>query len=511
MARQHPNPRLAALLHEAGWGPAKLARAINDLGAAQGLSLTYDRSSVAHWLTGSRPRPPIPELAASALSRGAGRLVTAEETGLLREGNGIPAGGLASEGLGAGGLPSGGPAVEGLPVDGPASEGLPAGGPASGGLTSGGLTSGGLALEGPLFGGVTPGGNVVVRLAELCRADAVPIRRARLASTAYSLAATAAPAWNPREHGLSVPPTRGGRRRATPEAVARLHRMTAVFADLMERHGGAHARSALTAYLAEDTVRLLTAQGTPELRRELFTGAAQLAHLLARMSMDAGSPSLAQRYFTAALDLAREADDRRLYAITLRAMSLQALHLGFREHAWHLAEAAIDTAGPGADPSTRAFLLSQRAVVHAYARHRREAVNDLRTAEIQHDRATSPGGPFDAYPRPGLDFQRGQALSALGDTAQAAQALTVAAEARADDRHRPLALTRARLAETLLPLGRLEESCVHWHAFLDHYPSLRSAPADQALTQLGASLRAFRRQPQAAAVLRRARGVVRSP
>ncbi|MFJ1747371.1 hypothetical protein ACIOJD_14155 [Streptomyces sp. NPDC088116] len=446
MARQQPNQRLASLLNEADWNQADLARAVNDLGAAQGLPLRYDRTSVAHWLTGSRPRPPVPDLVALAFSRRSGRLVTTEETGLARPRR---------------------------------------------------------TADAPLLRQQPETGDVMDQLAALCRADADPARRAVLADSAYSLATPAAPAWDPGRP--SAVRLRAAGSRATIADVQRLHRMTLVFADLLERHGGAHARSALTAYLAEDTSSLLAAPASPAMRRELFTVAGQLTHLIARMSMDAGYHSLAQRYFTTALGLAGEADDRRLYSITLRAMSLQAVFLGFRVHAAHLADAAVDTAGPRTDPSTRAFLLSQRALTHAHAQHRHEAFRDLTAAEAEQARATSPPGPFTSYPRPGLDYQRGRSLLALGEAAQAAQALTVAVEARADDRHRSRALTHARLAETLISLGRLEESCVHWNAFLDHYPSLRSAGADQALRLLRKSLRGFRRQPHAAAVLRRAR------
>ncbi|MFD5748731.1 hypothetical protein [Streptomyces sp. NPDC127033] len=453
MARGQPNSHLAALLGEARWSAAELARAVNGLGAAQDLPLRYDRTSVAHWLAGSRPRPPVPTLVAAAFSRRSGRLVTAEETGLAQHG------------------PS---------------------------------------ADEPVLPHQSQRDDVLDRLAALCRADTDPARRAPLAGSAYDLAAV--PTWrgaHPARPTPGRPPALVPR--ATAADLRRTQWMVLVFAELMERHGGAHARTAAAAYVADDIGGLLTAPAPPALRRELFTGAGQLTHLLARMSMDAGHQGLAQHYFTASLGIAREAGDRRLYAITLRAMSLQALHLGFVQHARHLADAAVETAGPRADPSTRAFLLSQRGLSHAHARHRHEAVRDLTTAETQHDRATSPAGPFTSYPHPGLDYQRGRTLLAPGEPVQALRALDTAAGARADDRHRSGALTRARLAETLLALGRLEESCVHWHVFLDHYPSLRSATADRALRRLRTSLRGFRHQPHAADVLRRARSLTPRP
>lgn len=448
MARRQPNRRLAVLLKESHWSPAELAREVNHLGRAQGLTLRYDRTSVAHWLTGSRPRPPIPDLVASAFTRRTERLVTTEETGLAQPGH---------------------------------------------------------TTDDPLLQAHVGQDDVVDQLTTLSRADADPARRPPLIGSAYSLTANASPGWQPEPSGLV--PSRATGTQVTPEEITALREMSTVFAGLMERRGGAHARSALATYLTDDTSRLLVSPAPASLRRQLFTSTAELTHLLARMTMDAGYPSLAQRYFIAALSLGRQAEDQRIYAVTLRAMSLQAMRLGFHQKAWQLADTAVDTAGPSADPATLAFLLSQRAVTHAHARHRQQAFDDLVAAEKQHDRASSPPGPFSTYPRPGLDYQRAQTLLALGDKAGAVEALISSAAARSGDRHRSRALTHARLAATLLPLGRLEECCLHWHAFLDHYPSLNLAPAEQALRHLRESLRGFRREPHAASVLRRARTV----
>lgn len=76
MARRQPNEPLAALLVEARWSAGELARAVNALGEAHALTLRYDRASVAHWIKGSRPRAPVPEFVAGALSRHTCRLVT---------------------------------------------------------------------------------------------------------------------------------------------------------------------------------------------------------------------------------------------------------------------------------------------------------------------------------------------------------------------------------------------------------------------------------------------------
>lgn len=74
--RRGPNHRLRALLKEADWTQESLARAVNTLGTEIGAVLRYDRTAVAHWLSGTQPRPPVPQLTAEALSRRIGRSVS---------------------------------------------------------------------------------------------------------------------------------------------------------------------------------------------------------------------------------------------------------------------------------------------------------------------------------------------------------------------------------------------------------------------------------------------------
>ncbi|MFF8501479.1 hypothetical protein ACF07L_12640 [Streptomyces anulatus] len=83
MPKKTRNTRLAALQQDARWTNGDLAREVNRLGTLHGLRLAYDRTTVAHWLSGARPRPPVPALVAEVLSRRLGRLVTPEWTGLV--------------------------------------------------------------------------------------------------------------------------------------------------------------------------------------------------------------------------------------------------------------------------------------------------------------------------------------------------------------------------------------------------------------------------------------------
>lgn len=451
MSRRAPNRQLAALLVEANWSAGDLARAINFLGPTAGVTLSYDRTSVAHWLSGSRPRPPIPDLAARALSRRSGRVITPQDTGLPQP-------------------PSGRTARSPDP----------------------------LGESNPLR-----------RLATLCRQDADPARRAPLtASTAYSLTALTLPDWTHQPRTATL----NSRERAascTSSDVRTLQEMAEVFASLTSAHGGGHARSALAAYLTDDAERMLVAPATFEVHQHLCTATAQLTHLLGVMTEDAGYAGLAQRYYRTALDFAHQADDQATYSITLRTMSLQALNLGHPSQAHALAQTALDTAGPAATAAIRSFLLAQRALTYAAVRQPRLAREDLRAAYRQHERASSPPGPFSSYPRAGLDYHAARTFSTLGEPANAVTSLTHAARHRFPTHGKAWALTHARLAEALVNLGELEAACNHWHTFLDHYPSLHSTQINQALTRLRQSAGAFPRQARAVSLLHRARTLER--
>lgn len=83
-----PNQRLRALLREAGWSGARLAREVNALAAEHRRSLHYDRSAVSHWLAGTQPRAPAPQFVAEALSRRLGRRIDVQDTGLTGRAHG---------------------------------------------------------------------------------------------------------------------------------------------------------------------------------------------------------------------------------------------------------------------------------------------------------------------------------------------------------------------------------------------------------------------------------------
>ncbi|WP_428957331.1 hypothetical protein [Streptomyces sp. cg35] len=449
MSERRGNEALAALLAEARWSAAELARAVNTLGTAQGLRLRYDRSSVAHWLAGSRPRRPVPDLAAAALTRRTGRLITPHSTGLAQTTHAPPL-------------------VTHIPA----------------------------RRE-----------HLVQQLLDLWRQDADPHQRVFLTRTSYSLAALDLSPWAAAPQSAQLKAT------DAPDVAARLqthHEMTHTFAGLAERHGSRTIRPLLAAYLADSAAPTLMQPAPGETgQRDLFTATAQLTHLLAGMADDSGHHGLAQRYYLSALHLTRAVDDARQYAITLRAMSAHALRLRLPQQALHLAETAVAVLGSGDDGAAQAFLLTQRAHANASTGRAQEARADLHAAERHHERASSTPGPFDAYPRAALDYQRYQTLIALRDDSQALTALEVSAHHRPVAERRATALTQARLAETHLAQGRLDEALPHARSFLSAYPHLHSAHVDTAHQHLDYALAQYPGQPQAIALREQVRNLIR--
>ncbi|MEU9184180.1 hypothetical protein AB0D14_06350 [Streptomyces sp. NPDC048484] len=445
MACKTPNVRLAELLKEADWGGADLARAMNSLSSTRQSWVRYDRTTVAHWLTGSRPRPPGPALLVEALSRRLKRPVTAADAGLAKS----------------------------YPPH---------------------TTLHRLTLDEPA---------AVRTLSALLRAETA-INRRHSADAAYM--PFAVPALKAAVGDLLTKAPHPARPEAT-SAMVELEDMTHTFARLFHLYGSGPVRRLLAHYLDEEVIPLLTERPG---RLPLLGGASQLAHLLADMNVDATNDAAAQRYYHLSYALAHQAGNRVQAAITLRALSAQACHLGHIGYAAQLSDAAVDAGGGDAPAGTKSFLLAQQALMQARQGRPRVALSTLGTAERAHEQATSMDGPFTDYPRPALDYQRAQVFFALGEGRHVQQAFEASLHHRENGQHRALALTQARYAQTLLHNGYLEAASRYWLDFLDHYPHVRSTLARQELGVLLRCLTPHRRQRQAADVLERASLYTRS-
>ncbi|MEW2294730.1 hypothetical protein ABZ719_18825 [Streptomyces sp. NPDC006743] len=295
----------------------------------------------------------------------------------------------------------------------------------------------------------------------------------------------------PVRHGAAV----------TGADVERVRFVVSQFAAGWYRYGGGHARTALASCLGEDVGRLLARPAPPTVGAELLPAIAHLAHLLGEMSADAGHQGLAQRYYLLALETATEADDHHTRAITLRAMSVQAVRMKALRYAADLVDAAVTSAAASAGGDLRAFVLVQQAHVRALRGERDSAYRDLAAAERALGRAEDRRGVFFQYPRAGFAYRQGQTLHRLGDARPALDALRYAAAERPACEHRLRALSQARTALVLLERGRLDEACLHGRIFAEEFPFVRSHRSVLALRELRARLMPFRRLPEAAALL----------
>jgi hypothetical protein len=467
MAAQHEsNERLRALLAEAHWTGQGLARAVNAVGAESGRRLRYTRASVAHWLAGVRPRPPVPELIAEAFSRRLGRPITVRAAGLAGPGRGAAADAARWS-------------------------------------------------AGPAAGTV---GDTAAALAELGGADADPARRAELRNAVYTL--TPPPPPPPAPPPSSTPSPAAPRRGATgrpgqwwPGQIEAAAWVANFFSAADAAFGGGHARSALAAYLASDIAPWLRAAATPAPRSRMLAAAANLTYLCGFMCFDDNMNGAAQRYYTIALRLSAEAGDRRIHGVVLRAMSVQAHHLGHHSHALRLAEAAVTGGDSATGPPAGAFLLGQLAVARANVGDRDGALAELRAAERRldrmdrMDRMDQASDVIGAYHRASLDHQRAETLAALGDRPGAIAALAASLRHRPPAHRRSRTIALARLAGLQLDHGHLEAAVETWHRFLDDYPYLRCGRADTAFATMRARIRPFRDNGAALTLWRRAAAI----
>jgi hypothetical protein len=180
---------------------------------------------------------------------------------------------------------------------------------------------------------------------------------APLDSTAWNAATLA---WLLSQPDSTLPAADAGRAVGRAD-VARVRASSALFAELDNRFGGAHARRSLIHFLDRDAASLLTGHYTDDVGRELFAAVSEASLLAAWTSYDCGLNGLAQRYFVQALRLAQSGADRRLACSVMSAMSHQATYLGHLPEAVNLARAAREGLRDQATPALTAQFLTMEA------------------------------------------------------------------------------------------------------------------------------------------------------
>ncbi|WP_405087569.1 hypothetical protein [Microbispora sp. NBC_01389] len=440
MARER-NERLAALLQEAGWSRAQAASAFSRIAQENNL-LEYahiGRSHVSMWVAGAKPSGAAPVILSQALSRRLKRIITPEELGFT-----VP--------------------------HAPEQE----------------------ALDWHT--------DPTTTLTDLGRTDVDADRRSLLSGAVYSVAALTLPDQGWWETMARQPPAPADSQRVGRGDVAAVQELTAAFSRIDQRRGGGHGRKALARYLQSDVAAFL--QGTfpsEQVRRDMFSAAAELAYLSGWMGFDNGEHALAQRYFVLAVKLAARAGNPPLTGHILRAMAHQAIDLGFFAQGLELATASMQGQRyASATPRERALL----GVVHARALaangDKQAAAKALLTAE---DDLSSAG---EGIEEPQRTFFFGEAslahetactLRDCGDHQGAIRQFRRSVRTRGDAFRRTHVVTLGYQGSTQIASGGLEEACASWSTALDVLEEgISSGRARQAVLDMRTRLSPYRRR-----------------
>ncbi|MGX1269526.1 regulator [Streptomyces phaeoluteigriseus] len=451
-AQRTPNRQLAALIAEAGFSNAGLARRVDQLGLEHGLDLRYDKTSVTRWLRGQQPRGTTPALIAEVFTRRLGRRLTAQDLGL-------DACAPVYAGLEFAGTPE--EAVEIV-------SGLwrkDSGSHAE--LRKIAFTAAGL---------VVPSRDWLIGRADEKVAHGGPAARvplqgrppsARPAQPRPAAQPRTGPAAGPAGGLPGVPRQRGTAehgvgQRVTGGDISALRSVGELFRTLDNMYGGGHARQALVRYLEHECEPMLRGTYGEQTGRRLFGAAADLTRLAGWTSFDIAAHGLAQRYFVQALRLSQAAGDRAYGSYVLITMSRQAVYLGHGREAVQLARVAQQGVGSGSPPVVQALLHAVEARGHAVMGEVRACTASLVRAE----RALEAAKPGDEVPFWARFFDEGQLADEFGHCHRDLQQFRAAAQhAERSLQLRPAAYARSRLfcrvvlATARLGLGELDQAC----------------------------------------------------
>ncbi|MFJ8857257.1 regulator [Streptomyces sp. NPDC102451] len=518
-----PNRRLAALIAEAGFSHAGLARRVDQLGLEHGLDLRYDKTSVTRWLRGQQPRGTTPALIAEVFTRRLGRRLSAQDlgldacapvyaglefaatpaeavdivSGLWRKDSGshaelrkiafTPAGlvvpsrdwliGRADEWVGRGEPQDRANGSAGLPAPRTPAEGHGARAPHGLQQSSGGAGT----LQAPgapgAAHGAGPGG----------------VRHGSTRGPAPSRPSAPAPPL------LGVPrqrqTDRGTGQRVGSGDVAALRSVGELFRTLDNAYGGGHARQALVRYLEHEAEPMLRGSYGETMGRRLFSAAADLTRLAGWTSYDIAAHGLAQRYFVQALRLAQAAGDRAYGAFVLITMSRQAVYLGHGREAVQLARVAQQGIGSSAPPVVMALMHSVEARGHGVLGENRQCVAALVRAE----RALGISRPGDDVPYWARYFDEAQLADEFGHCHRDLQQYRVAAQhaerslqLRAPAYARSRLFCRVVLASARLGLGELDQACLLGAEAAQQAAEMRSVRATEYVRDFERRLEPYR-------------------
>ncbi|MFD6877946.1 sporulation protein [Streptomyces sp. NPDC060075] len=395
---REPNEKLGAVLALAGISNAGLARRVNDLGAQRGLTLRYDKTSVARWVSkGMVPQGAAPHLIAAAIGAKLGRPVPLHEIGLA-DADPAPEVGLAfPRDIGAAvrsatdlyrldlaGRRGGGGIWQSLAGSFAVSAYAT---PASRWLISPADSS--VAREpGPVLeSGTSPTVAGAPRPAPAARPATATRQPAPTRPAVIVPAQDVVPAPPGSETPAAPAPAAGAPPEGSPQRVG--HSDVTKLREAAEearrwdsKYGGGDWRSSMVPEcLRMDAAPLLLGSYTDEVGRALFGATAELTRLAGWMAFDTGQQEAAQRYYIQALRLARAAADVPLGGYVLASMSLQATYRDFPDEGVDLAQAAVERNRGLATARTMSFFHLVEARAHAKAGDSAAAGTALRAAE----------------------------------------------------------------------------------------------------------------------------------
>ncbi|WP_030258923.1 hypothetical protein [Streptomyces violens] len=392
-----PNEKLGTVLALAGISNAGLARRVNDLGAQRGLTLRYDKTSVARWVSkGMVPQGAAPHLIAAAIGSKLGRPVPLHEIGLA-DADPAPEVGLAFPRDVSAAVRS---ATELYRLD------------LAGRRAGGGGIWQSLAGSFSVSAYATPASRWLISPADSSVARGVPEARTGRggpkdtdtdagpeggpsgpvaapggAPTVPGVIGTAAPSGKDPAGKDDPKDTAAAAGEPLPQHVG--HSDVSKLREAAEdarrwdsKYGGGDWRSSMVPEcLRVDAAPLLLASYSDEVGRALFGATAELTRLAGWMAFDTGQQEAAQRYYIQALRLARAAADVPLGGYVLASMSLQATYRGFADEGVDLAQAALERNRGLATARTMSFFRLVEARAQAKAGEGRACEVALKASE----------------------------------------------------------------------------------------------------------------------------------